>query len=745
MSEKEMEIYEFGQFRLNVAEHFLVRTDSGERVHLRDKAFETLCILVRNGGRLMQKNELLNQVWADSFVEENNLNKSILTIRRALGETPDDQQYIETVKKHGFRFVAEVRRLPREEPVALHRENRNEAKEQISLSPGPGESTEQTAKIKSFPAAPNSASKLLLKYPPPFIALALASFLICTIALGGWFVRGSRETLEARILSAPFASEKLSTNGKVHHVVISPDGKNVIYTNISPSDKRSIWLRHLETGNNIEIIPPSDNLYFGLAFSPDGNFLYFARRLQKVEGQLDIYRISVFGGIPKKIVSDAQGWMSISPDGARISFVRCPYRDDEYCSLWIADSADGRNEKKLVSRPRPFQISDNEFSPDGGLIAFATGQSQNKANEFSLSAIEVLSGAERELTAEKFFNIKGLAWLPDKSGLLITASRIPNKNFRIWHVSAATGEAEPLTKDSETYSALSLDKTASRLVATKVKEDFRVRVLNLENPSVGLVLADAGSVTFAPDGKIVYSSTMSGNDEIWSINPDGDDQKQLTNDPADDESPIIAPDNSAIYFASNRTGAGHVWRMNPDGSNQTQLTRETGGFPLFVSPNGEWVYFQQGVDRTLWRVSIRTGAEQMVLNKAKYRFALSPDGALVSFGEKFGGEKFIVAVSLANGETVKTFKYADQEGNLVEIDWLSQGEGLVYILADGEYRKNTLWLQPFDAAETPRKIADLGDDQISGARGLALAPDGKSFAVVQGGWLHDAVLLNGLK
>jgi DNA-binding winged helix-turn-helix (wHTH) protein len=72
MSRKNKELYEFGEFRLDVTEHFLARV-SGERVQISEKAFETLCVLVRNGGHLLNKNELLNQIWSDSFVEENNL------------------------------------------------------------------------------------------------------------------------------------------------------------------------------------------------------------------------------------------------------------------------------------------------------------------------------------------------------------------------------------------------------------------------------------------------------------------------------------------------------------------------------------------------------------------------------------------------------------------------------------------------------------------------------------------------
>ena len=86
--------------------------------------------------------------------------------------------------------------------------------------------------------------------------------------------------------------------------------------------------------------------------------------------------------------------------------------------------------------------------------------------------MNIESGTERELTAQKFFDIKTLAWLPSQSGLLIAALRNPDKNFRLWQVSAATGDASPLTKDSENYSDFSLDKAAGVIVATQLKADF---------------------------------------------------------------------------------------------------------------------------------------------------------------------------------------------------------------------------------------------------------------------------------
>jgi len=103
---KDKELYEFGEFRLDITERLLVRSDEDKRVPLSEKAFETLCVLVRKSGHLVHKEDILNQVWADSFVEENNLDKSIYAIRRALDEKLGAQKYIETVRKHGFVLFA---------------------------------------------------------------------------------------------------------------------------------------------------------------------------------------------------------------------------------------------------------------------------------------------------------------------------------------------------------------------------------------------------------------------------------------------------------------------------------------------------------------------------------------------------------------------------------------------------------------------------------------------------------------
>ena len=113
MSKANRELYEFGTFRLDVSERLLWR--DGERVPLSEKAFDTLCVLVRSGNHLVSKDELLKQVWPDAVVEENNLDKNISLLRQVLGERAGRGKFIETVRGHGFRFVPEVRRISEDE------------------------------------------------------------------------------------------------------------------------------------------------------------------------------------------------------------------------------------------------------------------------------------------------------------------------------------------------------------------------------------------------------------------------------------------------------------------------------------------------------------------------------------------------------------------------------------------------------------------------------------------------------
>src|SRR5271169_2963694 len=102
-------VFRFESFQLDVAERRLSR--SSEAIPLRSKVFDTLCILVENHGRLIRKDELMQRLWPDSVVEENNLDHNISKLRRALQDGANGHKFIETVPRQGYRFVAEVEQL----------------------------------------------------------------------------------------------------------------------------------------------------------------------------------------------------------------------------------------------------------------------------------------------------------------------------------------------------------------------------------------------------------------------------------------------------------------------------------------------------------------------------------------------------------------------------------------------------------------------------------------------------------
>ncbi|HRH44074.1 MAG TPA: winged helix-turn-helix domain-containing protein, partial [Pyrinomonadaceae bacterium] len=338
-------LYEFGEFRLDTEEKILMRGD--EHLELTPKAFELLTLFVENAGRLLKKDEIMEKIWADSFVEESNLTFNIGQLRKVLRDDAQQPIFIKTVRQHGYRFIATVKEVEKLTPPV----------KVIEISPQ--KTSGDISKLVSENAR-ESFSKQISK--PSFAAIGLVILLI--LILGGvLFLKGSfiNRKPNLPILNTEFKSERLTNTGGVYHAAISPDGKRMAYFSEN-GGKYGLWIRNLETSENIQIIPNSTIFYSGLNFSHDGKTLYFTGINDKQPAS--IYRISEIGGIPKEIISKPQGWFSLSPDDKQISFVRCPLLEEDYCSLYVADS-DGKNERKILTRQRPFRISDNQFSPDG--------------------------------------------------------------------------------------------------------------------------------------------------------------------------------------------------------------------------------------------------------------------------------------------------------------------------------------------------------------------------------------------
>jgi len=194
------EIYEFGPYRLDVGQHRFERSDGITNGALPEKAFQTLVFLVRNQGQLVTKNELLDAIWPDTAVEENNLNKSIHAIRHALGQKTGKQKYIETVLKHGYRFIADVRRVDSVDGPTTA-ENGYVAKK---------------ARLSDHKPLPQSKSKRF------YVKTAVAVVVFGALASGAWFITDRLRATETPMPSASLNSEASSSRNAATESIRSP-------------------------------------------------------------------------------------------------------------------------------------------------------------------------------------------------------------------------------------------------------------------------------------------------------------------------------------------------------------------------------------------------------------------------------------------------------------------------------------------------------------------------------------------
>lgn len=693
--------FAFGEFILDVGEKVLFR--DSKPVSLTPKAFQLLLVLVQNHGHLIEKSELLNQVWPGSFVEEGNLTFTIGMLRKALGDSSQAPHLIETVPRRGYRFICEVSEMI-ETPTAIV----------------------QTPLVRA-PAL--RISKLV------FVGFCIV--MVGALAGATWLARINLASVGngLTVLERPFHSEKFPSAGKKVSAAISPDGRLTAYVD-ETDGKLSVWLRDLETLQNVLLIPPANELYFGVIFSHDGQTIYFVRksRSSTERNSTSIYRVSILGGVPEKVVTFAEGWISLSPDDRRISFVRCPYGDDDYCSLLIADT-DGQNERTLITLKRPFRISDNQFSPDGTSIAVASGVSENGGKDFHLTLVDVQTGTQTAIPNADFFNINSLQWLPDGRSFLVAAMERLDGQSKLWQVSGSTGEVRDLTKDAASYMSISLNRDASRMISTQFSNNFQLYFSSHDSTKI---LTGAREAVFASDGKLIYSTDAG---DIWTMNHDGSNQRQLTSNVHKDFSPCSSPDGRFIYFTSSRSGSNQVWRMNSDGSEQIAVTKTEGGYPVFVSPDGRWVFFESGLHQTLWKVSTDTFEEVRIADEKVYRPAFSADGKYAAFFVRQAGKEertAIAVINVADQHTIKTIELADPQSTPIMISWSGGSRVFTYVTRNDQ--GNSLWSQDIENGP-PGFISNLGDKNVES---YALAADG-SYVYTMGEWLHDAILIDGLK
>ncbi len=443
------------------------------------------------------------------------------------------------------------------------------------------------------------------------IVVALLALVVAGLGYGIYRLTAKRDKPALSFQSAKFT--RLTTTRKASGVAISPDGKYVVHIQ-DDGGQQSLWMRQTATQSNVQIMPPAVNVkYSRLMFSPDGDYLFYVARENNAAPAL--YQIPALGGSPRKLSPNVGNFMALSPDGARVASIR--RAPDEGKDVLVVSNVDGSGERRLVERKIPERMlyaggrgSAPAWSPEGHRIAFASYEYGIVYANVVVAQVD--SGVEETLSSEKWYNMGQLAWLSDGSGVVMLASDQRGYPPQLWHLSYPEGSARRITNDLNSYTTVSVTADSRSLVTVQTETLSTIWVAperdsnGARQISFGTAKIDEGAV-WTPDGRIVYESRTGDNINIWIMNADGSNQKQLTFD--NGRTPDVSPDGRYIVFRSNRSVTPHIYRMEMDGSNLKQLTDGTGEFGPRMTPDGKWVYFssRSSGNLTVWRASIDGG------------------------------------------------------------------------------------------------------------------------------------------
>jgi len=536
---------------------------------------------------------------------------------------------------------------------------------------------------------------------------------------------------------------RLTTTGTIGSATISPDGKYVVYSAIDEATRQSsLWLRHVATSSNVQIVPPAGpDINFGqTTFSPDSNYVYFIRNERNTRGVL--FEVPVLGGSPKKILDDVTR-ISFSPEGSRFAFSR---RDPSGQDAVRIANADGSDDYVLSVRKHPeYYLPGAAWSPDGQTIACPMGGWEGGYYR-SIAFINVADGIVKDVPLHRWNNLDRISWLTDGSGVLTTANDKPTDPYQIWMVSFPTGEARTLTDDLNDYRNLSLTSDSRSLVATLSDSTSNVWVTPIAQPTGGQQLTSSkynGSVAWTPDGRVIYFSRDSGNDEMWVMGTDGHGKRQLTDDGNGKRYPCVTADGRSIVFDSYRSGNIQLWTIGIDGSNARPLTNGP-GFAADCSRTDQSVIyttFAPGGFR-IWKVSAEGAEPTPVIDKYALIPSVSPDGKLIAcyYVADITRATKLGIFSIEGGEPISQFDLLMNAGaGSPSVRWMPDGRSVAYIATQGGV--SNIWLQSIDGGP-PKQMTDFTTGRVFW---FDISRDGKQLAMSRGTVTSDVVLLKDFK
>jgi Tol biopolymer transport system component/DNA-binding winged helix-turn-helix (wHTH) protein len=603
------ELYEFGSFRLEPAERKLMR--GNEAVVLTPKAFDTLVLLVRNSGHLLEKDELIRILWPDSFVEEGNLSNNIFLLRKALGEDPP---YIETIPKRGYRFAGAVRQLPNAMPIRL--EN----------PPG----AERGFANQVFTERRPSTGKSVLRRS---VAAGVAGLVLLCVAIWRNQPRPPTVTAVDRITNdgrAKNAASSVVTDGvRLYFIEGLPWTTGSGIAQVSATGGETTWMTTtLQKAVAIFGISPDRSELLVGRFPAEGADL---TGLPDASGELWVQPLPA--GAPHRVGNFYASAATWTPDGMHIVYAVGR-------AIMIANT-DG-------SEPHPLAwvsgvVERLRFSPDGRRIRFALAQRHEESKSiWEMDAggkdIHLLFPDWKESTNQCCGN-----WSPDGDFYYFQAERggtqaiwaMPERSS-IFHRLAKS--AAPLTSGPLRFSGPVPSGDGKRLFI--MGEERRVELFRydlqarrFESYLPGL---SAGPVDFSPDRK--WMAYVSFPDmTLWRSRVDGSEKTQLTFPPVRAYEPRWSPDGSKIAFMDVQLS--HPWKirlLSSSGGSPELLVKEGGQEPEddpTWTPDGKSIVFARS-DATrqfaIYRLDFNTQKVSPIPDsKGLFSPRMSPDGRYI--------------------------------------------------------------------------------------------------------------------